>query len=254
MTKTILLADDSVTIQKVVELAFVQNGYEVHAVGSGDEAITRLETLRPDVVISDVHMPGASGYDVCRAAKQRYAGIPVLLLVGAFESFDPSDAANCGANATLKKPFDSKELFSTVDGLVVERHATAEAAPAPVATEPSLNLIPDAAPAPAAPVFAPEPAAAAPVAEPSPLADFAPAPAAPTPPAPPPSVEEPPAAAQSSDSAGAPLSEEDVDRIARRVAELLGDQGVREVAWEVIPDLAEIVIKDRIRELESQVE
>src|SRR5262249_3347592 len=50
------------------------------------------------------------------------------------------------------------------------------------------------------------------------------------------------------------LSDEDVDRVARRVIELLGDKVVRDVAWEVIPDLAEVVIKDRIRELESQVE
>jgi hypothetical protein len=51
-----------------------------------------------------------------------------------------------------------------------------------------------------------------------------------------------------------PLSDEDVDRIARRVAEVLGERVVREVAWEVIPDLAEVVIKDRLRELEGQID
>jgi len=50
------------------------------------------------------------------------------------------------------------------------------------------------------------------------------------------------------------LSDEDVERIARRVAELVGERAVKEVAWEVIPDLAEVVIKDRIQQLESQVE
>jgi hypothetical protein len=50
------------------------------------------------------------------------------------------------------------------------------------------------------------------------------------------------------------LSDADVDRIARRVVELLGDRAVRDVAWEVIPDLAEVVIRDRLRELESQAE
>ena len=50
------------------------------------------------------------------------------------------------------------------------------------------------------------------------------------------------------------LSDEDVDRIARRVIELMSDQTVREISWDVIPDLAEIVIKDRIRELENQVD
>ena len=52
----------------------------------------------------------------------------------------------------------------------------------------------------------------------------------------------------------AALGDRDIDRIARRVVELLGDKVVRDVAWEVIPDLAEVVIKDRLRELESQIE
>jgi hypothetical protein len=53
---------------------------------------------------------------------------------------------------------------------------------------------------------------------------------------------------------GGRLSDEDVDRIARRVVELMGDKAVRDIAWEVIPDLAEVVIRDRLRELESQAE
>jgi hypothetical protein len=63
---------------------------------------------------------------------------------------------------------------------------------------------------------------------------------------------EPPAAASADGRAS--LSDGDVDRIARRLAELLGDQVVREVAWEVVPDLAEVLIKDRLRQLESQVD
>ena len=50
------------------------------------------------------------------------------------------------------------------------------------------------------------------------------------------------------------LAEVNVDRIARRVVELLGDRAVRDVAWEVIPDMAEVIIRDRLRELEGQVE
>ena len=50
------------------------------------------------------------------------------------------------------------------------------------------------------------------------------------------------------------LSNEDVERIARRVVELISEEQVRSVAWEVVPDMAEVVVKERIRELESQVE
>jgi CheY-like chemotaxis protein len=98
MTNTILLADDSVTIQKVIELTFMDEDYEVVAVGNGDEALDRLEEVTPDVVIADVHMPGASGYDVARRAKQLHPQAPVLLLVGTFEPFDEADYQASGAD------------------------------------------------------------------------------------------------------------------------------------------------------------
>ena len=90
-----------------------------------------------------------------------------------------------------------------------------------------------AAPAPAAPAFGTAPEASREAAD-EVTASGVPAPA--------------PAAA----TAAAGLSDADVDRIARRVVELLGDGVLREVAWEVVPDLAEVVIKDRLAELESQ--
>jgi hypothetical protein len=70
----------------------------------------------------------------------------------------------------------------------------------------------------------------------------------------PPTEPAPPAEAVEALPAAGPLSDADVDRIARRVVELLGDKPVRDVAWEVVPDLAEVVIRARLQELESQVE
>jgi len=61
-------------------------------------------------------------------------------------------------------------------------------------------------------------------------------------------------AAEPAQADGPGLSDDEVERIAQRVASLVADTVLREVAWEVIPDLAEVVIKERIRELESQVE
>ncbi|MFY9825433.1 MAG: hypothetical protein WAM82_28920, partial [Thermoanaerobaculia bacterium] len=75
-----------------------------------------------------------------------------------------------------------------------------------------------------------------------------------TAPAPEPMTSAAPAAAPAAGNGSGHLSDGDVDRIARRVVELLGDKTVRDVAWEVIPDLAEVIIRDRLRELESQVE
>ena len=98
MRRRILLADDSVTIQKVIELTFMDEDYDVKAVSNGDEAIAALSQMTPDFVIADVHMPGANGYEVCRRSKELRAEVPVLLLVGTFEPFDEGQARAVGAD------------------------------------------------------------------------------------------------------------------------------------------------------------
>jgi CheY-like chemotaxis protein len=332
MSKTILLADDSVTIQKVVELTFMDQDYEVVAVSNGRDALAKLGARQPALLIADVHMPGADGYEVCRRSKEIYPGLPVLLLVGTFEPFDERQAVAAGADGHLKKPFDSQDLLSQVEALTGGAGAApaapptpppappAEAAAPPVqaapqalevselepppltedagATEVEIEPFPAAAaPEPAAAasappdddVFelpsvdeatAPAPAApgAAPAAQDKPvssrtapieLPDWArsaeptteeaeeaeEAPAATPPPAAPAPAAAAPAPAETAGGNGSgSLSDQDVDRVARRVAELVGEKLLREVAWEVVPDLAELIIKERIRELESQVE
>ena len=124
MAKTILLADDSVTIRKVVELTFMDEDYVVVAVASGDEALGQLDAVAPDIIIADIHMPGADGYEVTRVSKAKRPDVPVLLLVGTFEQFDADDVEASGAEGYLKKPFDSQELLRMVDELLA-------AAPAP---------------------------------------------------------------------------------------------------------------------------
>ena len=226
MGKKILLADDSVTIHKVVELTFLDEDYEVEAVSNGDEAIARLAGEALDLVIADVHMPpGPSGYEVCDKVREMHPGVPTLLLAGAFEAFDEERAA--AADAYLKKPFDSQKLLQTVQELMAQAEERAE--------EPAAD---DAAPA--------EPEAAM---APAPGSEPAPAPAEPE------AVAEiEPEAVTAAPPAAEGLSEADVDAIARRVVELMGDDVVREVAWEVVPDLAEVVVKDRLRELEEPVD
>jgi CheY-like chemotaxis protein len=140
MRRRILLADDSVTIQKVIELTFLDEDYEVKAVSNGDEAIAALPQVNPDFVIADVHMPGANGYEVCRRAKEYRPGIPVLLLVGTFEPFDEGQSRAVGADSFLKKPFDSQELLQRVEDLLASRSAAAPAAE-PTAAAPESDLL-----------------------------------------------------------------------------------------------------------------
>jgi CheY-like chemotaxis protein len=122
--RKLLLADDSITIQKVVDLTFADEGVSVVCVSNGREAIERLEELMPDVVLADVFMPQASGYEVCEYIKQndKLKHIPVMLLVGSFEPFDEEEARRVGADETLTKPFQSiRRLIDKVGQLVGNR-------------------------------------------------------------------------------------------------------------------------------------
>ena len=412
MAKRILLADDSITIQKVVELTFSDGDYEVTAVNNGNKAIQKLSEMRPDIILSDIIMPEKNGYEVCEFVKSHpeFRSIPVILLTGTFEPFDPDRADKAGCDAVVTKPFESQSLIHKVEELI--EHAKTQAptdrspspqfgggespfaAETPAAAAPeapksdqfatgsfqSANETPfqepptgggetrafpkmsfedlskppeppaassspwdepqptsgetrafpkmtfedldkpaatpptdarpssawDEQPAPtggetrafpkmtfedldkAAPPPPPPPAKPEPVEPPSWTMAPEPPPstpsmwdeppafsgetkafpkmsfedldkAAPPPPPPPPlaSAEEPEPKMESpamstSPSSNNELSDEQVDRIARRVVQLMSDTVVRNIAWEVIPDLAEMVVKERIRQLESE--
>jgi CheY-like chemotaxis protein len=120
MASRILLADDSITIQKVVNLTFADEGIEVVAVSSGDIAERRLPEVCPDLVLADIFMPGKNGYELCEAIKEnsQFQHIPVVLLVGAFEPFDQAEANRVKADAHLTKPFESRTLVETVRRLI----------------------------------------------------------------------------------------------------------------------------------------
>ena len=120
MANKILLADDSVTIQKVVELTFPGEDFEVTCVGNGAQALEVARAIRPDVVLLDIVLPGEDGYHICQVLKSDpdLQRTPVLLLSGTFEPFDEHRAAQCGAAGHLTKPFESHVLISKVTELL----------------------------------------------------------------------------------------------------------------------------------------
>jgi len=69
MARTVLLADDSITIQKVVELSFAEAGFQVLSVNNGADAIRLIHERRPDIILADVVMPEKTGYEVCAFVK-----------------------------------------------------------------------------------------------------------------------------------------------------------------------------------------
>src|SRR5437016_6272656 len=131
MPKRILLADDSITIQKVVELTFSDGDYEVTAVNNGAKAIAKLAEMRPDVILSDIIMPEKNGYEVCEYVKSHpeYRTIPVVLLTGTFEPFDPDRADKAGCDAVVTKPFESQSLIHKVEELIEHARSTVPTAP-----------------------------------------------------------------------------------------------------------------------------
>ena len=332
MPKTILLADDSVTIRKVIELTFATTDMRVETVPDGDAAMARIPELRPDMVIADVVMPGADGYEICRAVKRDYPGVPVVLLTGSFEPFDAERARECGADGHLVKPFDSQELVERARQLL-------SPPPEPAVEErPLLTPVPDPEPEPVPEpqAWTPAPAESAPPEPPeapgqeqpvgfemaetevtevtgsqlgiaplprvpgepdveaeqaagedeleevmddlassedeaAPVPGFAtpvdvktPAPAtyvveAPLEESADPQADEPAPATEThravaSSGEGPHLSDADIEAIAVAVVERISDQVCREIAWEVVPDLAEAIIRERIRQLERESE
>src|ERR1700741_5204382 len=102
MGSKILLADDSITIQKVVNLTFADEGIDVVAVNNGDVAERRMAEVKPDLVLADIFMPGKNGYELCESIKNsQFRNVPVVLLVGAFEPFDQAEARRVRADAHL---------------------------------------------------------------------------------------------------------------------------------------------------------
>ena len=133
--KTLLLADDSVTIQRVIELTFANEDVRVVSVGDGRRAVEWFDAEVPDVILADVNVPEVDGYALAEFVKQspRLRHVPVLLLAGAFEPIDQERVRLAGADGVLVKPFEPQQLVSRVRQLlerVVEPAMVAVAAEA----------------------------------------------------------------------------------------------------------------------------
>lgn len=117
MAHKLLLADDSITIQKVVELVLAEEDFEIQSFSNGEDALKAMDSFRPDIVLADIDMPRINGYQLCEKVKQnpRTRSIPVILLAGAFEPIDDALASKVGADDSIIKPFESQELISKIN-------------------------------------------------------------------------------------------------------------------------------------------
>ena len=114
--KKILVADDSLTIQKVIRLALSGDGYEIQTVSDGKEALEQASLFRPDIFIIDVSLPVFDAYQVREQLinKPDLKNIPVILMSSAFEKVDEGRSKKLGFAGHLIKPFDPSHLRSTL--------------------------------------------------------------------------------------------------------------------------------------------
>ena len=244
MSLKLLIADDSVTIQRMVSLAFSGEDIVIEAVSDGNCTLQSVKNFNPDIVLADIFMPGCSGYEVCERMKEdpELNHIPVILLVGTFEPFDELEAARVKCNGYLVKPFDISELVQTVHSQVAKPAISGTFEAADEATSKHAKLSPPhlSAPGLVTPaardsflgearileIFDQEALVAS--AEKAENASFD--------------------AVHAASKPELRLSEDSLNFIIDKVVRRMSTEVIREIAWEVIPELSESIIRDIIQQ------
>ena len=121
MSKTILVVDDSASIRQVVGIALKGAGYEVIEASDGNDALTKLDGRKINLVISDVNMPGMDGISLLKAIKTlpAYKFTPVMMLTTESQEQMKSQGKAAGAKAWMVKPFKPDQMLAAVSKLTM---------------------------------------------------------------------------------------------------------------------------------------
>jgi CheY-like chemotaxis protein len=135
MPKKLLLAEDSLTIRKVFELALSRSDIAITAVDNGEDAVRLAGEIFPDLVVADLTLPGKNGFAVAAElrAMEKTEKIPVLILSGTLVPLDEARFKASGARGVLYKPFESRELLENIERLLREGTAAKESRKPPEA-------------------------------------------------------------------------------------------------------------------------
>jgi CheY-like chemotaxis protein/predicted regulator of Ras-like GTPase activity (Roadblock/LC7/MglB family) len=131
----VLVVDDSLSVRKMVERALEMKGFEVLAASSGAEAMERIGSATPDLVVCDVVMPDVDGYRICEFVRGHpmLSETPVLLISGIVNNAVLERAAQVRSSFVLRKPFTADDLARKVDELLQARSRSVSAPASPVA-------------------------------------------------------------------------------------------------------------------------
>ncbi len=239
MPVNILVADDSVTMRRIMELTFAGEDAAVVAVDSGDAAIAKAAELAPDIVFADASM-STDGYRVASAirATPGLERTAVIVLASQKHPYDEVKGKAAGVDDHVVKPFDTQHVIDKVKRVMAQPRAAAaaKAAPAPPMAQPQraarTGTIAFERPAPTPGAAVPPPVVTAPAAA---------RPAAPRP------------AAAATMASGADMARK-LDALGLNAEQIQGVLAlsrdvIEKVVWEVVPDLAETLIREEIRRL-----
>jgi CheY-like chemotaxis protein len=250
LTKTLLAVEDSKTMRKVLGITFANDEFEAVLAESPQQAMSQLEQLRPDMVLLDVTLGEISGYDLCRQVKSRAPGTPVMILSSRQQPYDPVRGAEVQADDFIDKPFDTQQMRDKVKKLVAQNGAKPAAAKPAAAASPAVA---SAAPARPAPIPRTPPPAMPPPPLGRPAAPAAPAARAAAPGTPIPAVSAAAAVGNAVAANGAALKTrlEHLDLTPEQTQAILAlsREVIERVVWEVVPVLAETLIKEEIQRL-----
>jgi DNA-binding response OmpR family regulator len=275
MAATLLLAEDSPAVQKIVQLTFAAEDIRVVAVDDGEAAIARLAEDTPDIVLAAVNLRGKDGYEIASHIKHepRLCRVPVLLMTGPFEPIDPIRAAEAKCDGALAKPIEPPALVARVKELLQQASSSPpghpledyfeklDAAFARLAPSSERQSGRDEATAPTGEDWAsadqlpsfltPTGRSAVPASDlPGPISgDRVPPSVVPLPAR---GSIVPPAASKADRSLPIGM-EEFIDGVAERVLERLSDRVVREKAAELVPAVAERIVREELDRIKAAI-
>ncbi len=119
-TPTILIVEDDPVIVISLEFLMAQNGYDVFVSHSGEDALEKLKTLKPQVILMDVMLPHRTGFEVCQKirANSEHQDVKIILLSARGRETDINKGLSLGANAYITKPFSTRNLLETIKKLI----------------------------------------------------------------------------------------------------------------------------------------
>ena len=267
MPKTLLAVDDSATMRKVIEITFGGEDFDVLLAADRAGAMASLAS-NPRAVLIDAAL-AEDGYAVAKELRHALPNAAIVLLSSRYSPYDQAKARDAGADDFIDKPFDTQQIIDKVKKLVAAKDATErapEAMPAATATQPEARPLPPAGPARQ---FTPSPGPLAALKPPMPVTRSGtlsfpsgvpsttaatPTPPAPTPPATP--TPRPMAATTATAKVDSALTSKLADlgltdvQVAAVLA--LSREVVEQVVWEVVPVLAETLLREEIARLTKE--